>query len=40
MTGQDIYGYTLFHVYFNGLKRENLKENFLLTYYGKKAPVL
>lgn len=39
-TGQDIFGYTLFHVYFNGLKRDNLKENFLLTYDGKKAPGL
>ena len=40
MTGQDIYGFSLYHVYFTGLKRENLKENFLLTYNGKKAPGL
>ena len=40
MTGQDIYGFSLYHVYFTGLKRESLKENFLLTYNGKKAPGL
>lgn len=40
MTGQDIYGFSLFHVYFNGLKRPNLKENFLVTYNGKNAPGL
>lgn len=40
MTGQDIFGFTLFHVYFNGLKREGTSENFLLTYDGKKAPGL
>lgn len=40
MTGQDIYGFNLYHVYFNGLKRDNLKENFLVTYDGKKAPGL
>lgn len=40
MTGQQKYGFTLYHVYFNGLKRENLESNFLLTYDGKKAPGL
>ena len=40
MTGQDKYGFHLYHVYFNGLKRDNLKENFLVTYDGKKAPGL
>ncbi len=40
MTGQDIYGFSLFHVYFNGLKRPNLKENCLVTYNGKNAPGL
>ena len=40
MTGQDIYGFSLYHVYFNGLKRENTTENFLVTYDGKKAPGL
>lgn len=40
MTGQDIYGFNLYHVYFNGLKRDNLTENFLVTYDGKKAPGL
>lgn len=37
MTGQDIYGFSLYHVYFSGLKREGLRENFLVTYNGKKA---
>ena len=40
MTGQDRFGFTLYHVYFNGLKRDNLESNFLLTYDGKKAPGL
>lgn len=40
MTGQDKYGFTLYHVYFNGLKRDNLESNFLLTYDGRKAPGL
>jgi hypothetical protein len=40
MTGQDVYGFHLYHVYFNGLKRENTTENFLVTYDGKKAPGL
>ena len=40
MTGQEKYGFNLYHVYFNGLKRENMKENFLVTYDGKKAPGL
>lgn len=40
MTGQDVYGFNLYHVYFNGLKRDNMKENFLVTYDGKKAPGL
>ena len=37
MTGQNVFGFTLYHVYFNGLKRDNLEENFLVTYDGKKA---
>lgn len=40
MTGQDVYGFNLYHVYFPGLKRPGLKENFLVTYNGKKAPGL
>lgn len=40
MTGQQNYGFSLYHVYFNGLKRDNLDSNFLLTYDGKKAPGL
>ena len=40
MTGQDTHNFTLYHVYFNGLKRPNLKENFLVTYDGRKAPGL
>ena len=39
-TGQDLYGFSLYHVYFNGLKRDNLDVNFLVTYNGKKAPGL
>lgn len=39
-TGQDLHGFSLYHVYFNGLKRDNLEENFLVTYDGKKAPGL
>lgn len=39
-TGQDIYGFTLYHVYFVGLKRQGVDTNFLLTYNGKKAPGL
>lgn len=37
MTGQDIFGFSLYHVYFSGLKRDGLTENFLVTYNGKKA---
>ena len=37
MTGQDKFGFHLYHVYFSGLKREHLTENFLVTYNGKKA---
>lgn len=33
-------GYVLYHVAFTGLKRENLTEDFLFTYDGKKAPNL
>lgn len=40
MTGQDVYGFNLYHVYFKGLKRPGLKENFLVTYNGSKAPGL
>lgn len=40
MTGQDVHGFHLYHVYFSGLKRDNLTENFLVTYNGKKAPGL
>lgn len=40
MTGQDVFGFHLYHVYFNGLKREGTTENFLVTYDGKKAPGL
>lgn len=39
-TGQDAFGFSLYHVYFNGLKRDSLTENFLVTYSGKKAPGL
>lgn len=40
MTGKTKYGFTLYHVYFQGLKKDNLDSNFLLTYNGKKAPGL
>lgn len=40
ITGQDEYGFTLYHVYFTGLRRPELENNFLLTYNGKKAPGL
>ena len=33
-------GYTLYHVLFTGLRRENLPDDFLFTYNGKKAPNL
>ncbi len=33
-------GFTLYHVAFVGLKRDNLTEDFLFTYDGKKAPAL
>lgn len=39
-TGQDKFGFSLFHVYFVGMKREKLRTNFLVTYNGKKAPGL
>ncbi len=37
VTGQQKYGFSLYHVYFTGAKRPNLKTNFLVTYDGKKA---
>lgn len=43
LTGEKYYeqcGFNLYHVLFQGLKRPNLKENFLFTYDGKKAPGL
>lgn len=40
MTVQEEHGFTLYHVYFSGLKREGLETNFLLTYDGNKAPGL
>lgn len=40
LTGQDIYGFKLYHVYFTGVKDFGLEDNFLLTYNGKKAPKL
>lgn len=41
MTGQDIYGFTLFHVYFEGFKRDGIVEpDYLIAYNGKKAPGL
>ena len=40
ITGQQKYGFSLYHVYFTGTKRGNLKTNFLVTYDGKKAPGL
>lgn len=40
ITGQDTFGFSLYHVYFTGAKRGGLKTNFLVTYDGKKAPGL
>ena len=40
ITGRDKYGFSLYHVYFTGTKRGELKTNFLVTYDGKKAPGL
>ncbi len=40
ITGQAEHGFTLYHVYFQGLKRPDLDNNFLVTYNGKKAPGL
>lgn len=40
MLNQETHGFTLYHVYFSGLKKDGLDLNFLLTYNGSKAPGL
>lgn len=40
MVGRDKHGYELYHVWFCGCKKDNIKSNILVTYNDRKAPQL